>query len=114
VSTPHHGELLIFSLSQDLYGVAGSAIPGDELDVTATHAGGDQASIAESSKTSSSKSKISGLAAAVSSTSSVDGLSMGQKLFFVTIIVAACALFLKSRNGGQGTFSGGLKEKSMA
>jgi len=115
VSTPHHGELLIFSLSQDLYGVAGSAIPGDELDVTATHAGGDQASIAESSKASSSKPKISGLAAAaVSSTSSVDGLSMGQKLFFVTVIVAACALFLKSRNGGQGTFSGGLKEKSMA
>ncbi|RMZ74044.1 peptidyl-prolyl cis-trans isomerase b [Pyrenophora seminiperda CCB06] len=100
--------------AEDLYGVAEPAIPGDELDVTATRVSGDQASIAESSKTSSSKSKISGLAAAVSSTSSVDGLSMGQKLFFVTAIVAVCLLFLKSRNGGQGAFSGGHKEKSMA
>jgi len=39
---------------------------------------------------------------------------MGQKLFFVTAIVGVCVLFLKSRNGGQGSFSGGLKEKSMA
>ncbi|KAG9386325.1 Peptidyl-prolyl cis-trans isomerase [Pyrenophora tritici-repentis] len=95
--------------------VAEPAIPGDNLDVTTTTVGGDQASIAESSKTSSTKSKISGLAAAaVSSTSSIDGLSMGQKLFFVTAIVGVCVLFLKSRNGGQGSFSGGLKEKSMA
>ncbi|CAA9962246.1 Peptidyl-prolyl cis-trans isomerase B [Pyrenophora teres f. teres] len=101
--------------AEDLYGVAEPAIPGDNLDVTATTVGGDKASIAESSKTSSTKSKISGLAAAaVSSTSSVDGLSMGQKLFFVTAIVGVCVLFLKSRNGGQGSFSGGLKEKSMA
>jgi peptidyl-prolyl cis-trans isomerase B (cyclophilin B) len=47
-------------------------------------------------------------------TGSADGLSMGQKFFFVGAIVAICVLFLKSRNGGQSNIVGGLKEKSMA
>jgi peptidyl-prolyl cis-trans isomerase B (cyclophilin B) len=40
-----------------------------------------------------------------------DGLSMGQKLFFLGVIVGLCALFLRSR-GGNG--ADGLKVKSMA
>jgi peptidyl-prolyl cis-trans isomerase B (cyclophilin B) len=52
-------------------------------------------------------------AAAVSATGSVDGLSLGQKVFFVGAIAAVCGIFLKSRNA-QGSVSGGLKEKSMA
>jgi peptidyl-prolyl cis-trans isomerase B (cyclophilin B) len=63
---------------------------------------------------SSTKAKVSGLAAAaVSATGSVDGLSLGQKVFFVGAIAAVCGIFLKSRNT-QGSVSGGLKEKSMA
>jgi len=43
-----------------------------------------------------------------------DGLSLGQKLFFVGGIVGVCALFLRSRGGNVNTGLGGLKEKSMA
>jgi len=39
-----------------------------------------------------------------------DGLSLGQKLFFVGAIVAVCALFLRSFGGK----SSGYKPKSMA
>jgi peptidyl-prolyl cis-trans isomerase B (cyclophilin B) len=100
---------------QDLYGVAEAANPDDELDVTATQVKEEVASIAEVSA-SSTKAKVSGLAAAaVKAAGSADGLSMGQKLFFVGAIAAICALFLKTRTGGQGSSSlGGLKEKSMA
>jgi peptidyl-prolyl cis-trans isomerase B (cyclophilin B) len=40
-----------------------------------------------------------------------DGLSMGQKLFFLGVIVGICALFLRSRGG---TVTENLKVKSMA
>jgi peptidyl-prolyl cis-trans isomerase B (cyclophilin B) len=59
------------------------------------------------SKASGAKAKIEGLASSVSATGSTDGLSLGQKFFFIVVIVAACGLFLNSRKGG-------LKEKSMA
>jgi peptidyl-prolyl cis-trans isomerase B (cyclophilin B) len=103
------------SFFQDLHGVAEAADPNDELDVTATQVKEEVASIAEVAATST-KAKVSDLAAAAMNvTGSADGLSMGQKLFFVGAIAALCALFLKSRNGGQGSIvSGGLKEKSMA
>lgn len=40
---------------------------------------------------------------------------MGQKVFFVVVIVVVCAVFLKTRAGGQGSPAlGGFKEKSMA
>ena len=39
-----------------------------------------------------------------------DGLSFGQKLFFIGAIVAVCALFLRSAGGR----SAGYKPKSMA
>jgi hypothetical protein len=111
-STPQVGELLIVvPFLQDLYGVAEPAIPGDELDITTTPSVDDVVNIAEVSHASSTKAKIPGLAAA---TGSADGLSMGQKLFFIVAIVAVCVLFLKSRNGGQSNIIGGLKEKSMA
>ncbi|KAG9196699.1 Peptidyl-prolyl cis-trans isomerase B [Alternaria panax] len=96
---------------EDLYGAAEPAIPGDELDITATPSKEDVVNIAEVSQASSTKPKLPGLAAA---TGSADGLSMGQKLFFVGAVVAVCVLFLKSRNGGQSNIVGGLKEKSMA
>ena len=114
-NTPQVGELLIVVPFQDSYGVAEAADPDDELDVTATQAKEDVASIAEVAA-SSAKAKVSGLAAAaVHVTGSVDGLSMGQKLFFIGAIAGVCALFLKSRNDGQGSnVSGSLKEKSMA
>jgi peptidyl-prolyl cis-trans isomerase B (cyclophilin B) len=101
------------SFFQALYGVAEAADPDDELDVTATTVKEDVASIAEVAA-SSTKAKVSGLAAAaVSTTGSVDGLSIGQKVFFVGAIAAVCAVFLKSRDGSS-SISGGLKEKSMA
>ena len=94
-------------ISQDLYGVAEPATPGDNLDVTVDTKASDVAS----SKTSDSvKTKIPGLMAATEAT---DGLSMGQKLFFVAVIVALCALFLRSR-GGKSAGSGASKGKSMA
>lgn len=39
-----------------------------------------------------------------------DGLSLGQKLFFIGAIVAVCALFLRSTGGRPS----GYKQKSMA
>jgi peptidyl-prolyl cis-trans isomerase B (cyclophilin B) len=101
----------LYLFLQDLYGLAEPAIPGDELDITTTPSVDDVVNIAEVSHASSTKAKIPGLAAA---TGSADGLSMGQKLFFIVAIVAVCVLFLKSRNGGQSNIIGGLKEKSMA
>ncbi|KAF5850364.1 hypothetical protein GGP41_002568, partial [Bipolaris sorokiniana] len=90
--------------AEDLYGDAEPADPSDSLDVTTSKVGDDVASIAKPPKASADKTKLEGLA---SSDSSTDGLSLGQKLFFVVAIVVACALFLRSRKGG-------LKEKSMA
>ncbi|KAI4928538.1 Peptidyl-prolyl cis-trans isomerase B [Alternaria conjuncta] len=87
------------------------AIPGDELDITATPSHDDIVNIAEVSQASSTKGKIPGLAAAAGS---ADGLSVGQKLFFIGAVVAICVLFLKTRNGGQSNIMGGFKEKSMA
>ena len=89
---------------QDIYGDAEPADPSDSLDVTSSKVGDDVASIAKPPKASADKTKLEGLA---SSGSSTDGLSLGQKLFFIVAIVVACALFLRSRKGG-------LKEKSMA
>jgi peptidyl-prolyl cis-trans isomerase B (cyclophilin B) len=98
------------SFFQALYGVAEPADPDDELDVTTTQGKEDVASIAEVAA-SSTKAKVSGLAAAaVGATGSVDGLS----LFFVGAIAAVCGIFLKSRNNQLNNVSGGLKEKSMA
>jgi peptidyl-prolyl cis-trans isomerase B (cyclophilin B) len=96
---------------QDLYGLAEPAIPGDELDITATPSTDDVVNIAEVSQPSSTKAKVPGLAAV---TDSADGLSLGQKVFIIGAIVAVCAVFLKTRNGGQSNIMGGLKEKSMA
>ncbi|CAI9634921.1 peptidyl-prolyl cis-trans isomerase b [Alternaria burnsii] len=97
---------------EDLYGAAEPAIPGDELDITAaTPSKEDIVNIAEVTQASAAKSKLPGMAVA---TGSADGLSMGQKFFFIGAIVAVCVLFLKSRNGGQSNIVGGLKEKSMA
>ena len=97
---------------QNLYGLGEPAIPGDELDITAaTPSKEDIVNIAEVTQASTTKPKLPGMAVA---TGSADGLSMGQKFFFVGAIVAICVLFLKSRNGGQSNIVGGLKEKSMA
>jgi peptidyl-prolyl cis-trans isomerase B (cyclophilin B) len=43
-----------------------------------------------------------------STLSNADGLSIGQKLFFLGAVVAVCALFLRTRGDN------GLKAKSMA
>lgn len=48
------------------------------------------------------------------STSTVEGLSAGQKLFFVGAIVAVCALFLRSRGGTSNVSVDRFKDKSMA
>jgi peptidyl-prolyl cis-trans isomerase B (cyclophilin B) len=48
-------------------------------------------------------------------TSSGEGLSAAQKLFFVGAIVAMCALFLRARGGkSSSNGQGGFKDKSMA
>jgi len=65
-----------------LYGNAGAAIPGDELDVTLP-------------KGSSSSSKFG------SASSSEGGLSFMAKLFLGAIIVGGCFAFVKSRKGGK-------------
>ncbi|KAJ4309306.1 Peptidyl-prolyl cis-trans isomerase B [Neodidymelliopsis sp. IMI 364377] len=93
--------------AEDLYGTAGS--DGTELDVTADKTAGT-VDVATTPATSQG-SKIP-IPAIPGSALMEDGLSWGQKLFFIGAIVAVCALFLRSRGGA--STSGGFKQKSMA
>lgn len=95
---------------QDLYGVAGAADPNDTLDVTTAATADEVATIQTSDST---KTKIPGLMAATGT--AADGLSLGQKLFFIGGIVGVCALFLRSKSGANVNNGNGLfKDKSMA
>ncbi|KAF9692498.1 hypothetical protein EKO04_009723 [Ascochyta lentis] len=93
--------------AEDLYGVAGD--DGTELDVTADQTTG-AVDVATTPATSQG-SKIP-IPAIPGSALMEEGLSWGQKLFFVGAIVAVCVLFLRSR--GSASTSGGFKQKSMA
>lgn len=96
----------LFSGAKDTYGVAEPAIPGDNLDVTIASTK-DQVM---SQKSDAIKTKIPGFMAAATG-GSAEGLSVGQKVFFVGGISAVCALFLRSR----GASTAGIgKSKSMA
>jgi peptidyl-prolyl cis-trans isomerase B (cyclophilin B) len=90
-----------------LYGTAGD--DGTELDVTADQTAGN-VDVATTPATSQG-SKIP-IPAIPGSTVAAEGLSWGQKLFFIGAIVAVCTLFLRSRGGA--STSGGFKQKSMA
>lgn len=95
---------------QDLYGSAGAADPSDTLDVTTAVTASEIATIQTSN---SGKTKIPGLMTATGT--AADGLSLGQKLFFIGGIVGVCALFLRSKSGGMvSNGSGTFKDKSMA
>ncbi|KAF3041439.1 Peptidyl-prolyl cis-trans isomerase B [Didymella keratinophila] len=83
---------------------------GTELDVTADQTAG-HVDVATTPATTSQGSKIP-IPAIPGSTVAAEGLSWGQKLFFIGAIVAVCALFLRSRGGA--STSGGYKQKSMA
>ncbi|XPT02450.1 Peptidylprolyl isomerase [Ascochyta lentis] len=93
--------------AEDLYGVAGD--DGTELDVTADQTTG-AVDVATTPATSQG-SKIP-IPAIPGSALMEEGLSWGQKFFFVGAIVAVCVLFLRSR--GSASTSGGFKQKSMA
>ncbi|KAL6708714.1 Peptidyl-prolyl cis-trans isomerase B [Coniothyrium glycines] len=94
---------------EDLYGNAGAADPNDTLDVTVAATANDVATIQTSD---SAKTKIPTL---VTATGTTDGLSLGQKLFFVGGIVGVCALFLRSKSSGKVNNGNGIfKDKSMA
>jgi peptidyl-prolyl cis-trans isomerase B (cyclophilin B) len=102
--------VLIVSFFQDLYGVAEPISPDENLDVTVSK---PKASTAvDVAKTPAAKEEKAKTSASVL-TSTAEGLSAAQKLFFVGAIVALCALFLRSR-GGKSTSGQGGKEKSMA
>lgn len=88
--------LICFSVLQDLYGVAEPATPGDNLDVTVGTTK-EQATIQTSDST---KATIPGFVAAAAG-GSAEGLSVGQKMFFIGGIAAVCTLFLRSRGTGQ-------------
>jgi len=90
-----------------LYGVAGD--DGTELDVTSDQTTGNVDVATAPATTQDSKIPIASIPG---SALMEDGLSWGQKLFFVGAIVAVCALFLRSRGGA--STSGGFKQKSMA
>lgn len=80
---------------------------GDNLDITSSQQTvADIADIPEPPK----EPKQSTIAVPVHSDFD-EGLSLGQKLFFLGVVVGICAFFLRSR-GGKG--SSILKEKSMA
>jgi peptidyl-prolyl cis-trans isomerase B (cyclophilin B) len=96
---------------QDLYGVAEPISADENLDITAPKPKASSAvDVAKPpvAKEDKPKSKVPVLA------TSEDGLSAGQKLFFVGAIVAVCALFLRSRGGKSTVSLDRLKEKSMA
>lgn len=90
-----------------MYGTAGD--DGTELDVTLDQTTG-AVDVADTPATSQG-SKIP-IPAIPGSTLMDEGLSWGQKLFFIGAVVAVCVLFLRSR-GGVST-SNGFKQKSMA
>lgn len=92
--------------AKDTYGAAEPATPGDNLDVTI--ASKKESVTAQTSN--AFKTKIPGFMGSVAG-DATDGLSVGQKLFFVAGIVAGCAVFLRSR--GTSTAAVG-KSKSMA
>ncbi|KAF2178522.1 hypothetical protein K469DRAFT_675360 [Zopfia rhizophila CBS 207.26] len=86
---------------EDLYGTADARIEGDNLDVTES-----QQKVPSSSAVTAPGDKPP----IPISTHSEEGLSMGQKLFFLGAIVSIVLLFLHSRRGGPDR----IKEKSMA
>lgn len=90
-----------------MYGVAGD--DGTELDITADQTTGNVDVATTPATTQASKVPIASIPG---SAVEDDGLSWGQKLFFVGAIVAVCALFLRSRGGA--STSGGFKQRSMA
>lgn len=95
--------------SQDLYGVAEPVSPSENLDVTSPqHPKGTSAVDIARPNEEKGKTQTS------PSTSSAQGLSVSQKLFFVGVIVALCALFLRSKGGASTATMVGFKEKSMA
>ncbi|KAF1998016.1 hypothetical protein P154DRAFT_555469 [Amniculicola lignicola CBS 123094] len=93
---------------EDLYGAAEPAIPGDNLDVTTPIASQQQVST-PSSTGAVVKDKAEDLFNIAVRRS--EGLSFGQKMFFLGAVVGVCALFLRSRSGSG---SDRIKEKSMA
>jgi len=96
----------LFSGAKDIYGVAEPATPGDSLDVTIS-VKKDQTT----SQTSNAiKATIPGFMTAAAG-ESADGLSVGQKIFFVGGISAVCALFLRSRGASTAAID---KARSLA
>lgn len=89
---------------QDTFGAAAAAIEGDNLDVTSQQTLAEVADIAKPT----GESKKPATPAHVHSELD-DGLSMGQKLLFLGVLIGLCALFLRSRGGADG-----FKVKSMA
>ncbi|KAH7132072.1 cyclophilin-like domain-containing protein [Dendryphion nanum] len=96
---------------EDLYGTAEPAIEGDNLDITISQSKSSNAvDSAPTAKSTSFKGKVEDIA--VTTGSAADGLSWGQKLFFLGAIVSICVLFLHSKRGSGGADR--IKEKSMA
>ncbi|KAF1965765.1 hypothetical protein BU23DRAFT_519090 [Bimuria novae-zelandiae CBS 107.79] len=97
---------------EDTYGEAEAAISGDNLDVTSQQTLADAADVAEPAIKLNDNSDSDSVPVPVQHLSSNvdDGLSLGQKFFFIGAIVAVCVLFIRSAGGR----SQGYKQKSMA
>jgi peptidyl-prolyl cis-trans isomerase B (cyclophilin B) len=97
--------------SQDIHGVADTINADENLDTTSlkpkASSAVDVAKPAVSKESEKANTKTPVL------TSSGEGLSAAQKLFFVGAIVAMCAIFLRSRSG-KSSNGQGFKDKSMA
>lgn len=81
---------------------------GDNLDITSQQTLADAADIAEPAVKLHDQAVP--VPAAQINSEGDDGLSLGQKLFFIGAIVAVCALFIRSARGRPS----GFKPKSMA
>lgn len=84
----------------------------EQTAVSAHKSKATDAAVAKPPATKEDKPKLPKLGTLV--TTSEEGLSVAQKLFFVGAIVAVCALYLRSRGAKSGTTASGFKEKSMA
>jgi peptidyl-prolyl cis-trans isomerase B (cyclophilin B) len=102
--------VLIVSFFQDLYGAAEPVSPDENLDVTASKPKVN--ALVDVAKTPAAKEEKP-KTKAPALTSTAEGLSAAQKLFFIGAIIALCALFLRSRGSKNSSGLGG-KEKSMA
>lgn len=76
-----------FSLSKDLYGAAAPAVEGDSLDVT----------LPKTPPVSNEKGGHDEKVLANQPGAADEGLSVLQKLLFGSLILGACAAFLKTR-----------------